>query len=34
MVKCPEVPDIISIFSGRILLGGGQVVFELAHTFW
>ncbi len=34
VVKCHGVHDIVSIPNGRILLCGGQVLFELAHTFW
>jgi hypothetical protein len=34
MIRCPELPNTVSIPNGRILLCGGHVVFELAHTFW
>jgi hypothetical protein len=34
MVRCLGVPNVVSIPDGCILFCGGQVVFELAHTFW
>jgi hypothetical protein len=34
VVRCPRVSDIVSIPNGCILLCGGHVLFELAHTFW
>jgi hypothetical protein len=34
VVRCLGVPDIVSIPNGCILLCGGQVLFELTHTFW
>jgi hypothetical protein len=33
VVRCFGVFDIVSIPNGHILLCGGQVLFELAHTF-
>jgi hypothetical protein len=34
VVRCPRVPNIVSIPNGHIFFCGGQVLFELAHTFW
>ncbi len=33
MVRCHGVPNIVSIPNGCIPFCGGQVMFELAHTF-
>jgi hypothetical protein len=34
MVRCPRVPNIVSIPNGHIPLCNGHVLFELAHTSW